>query len=46
MFSIDGENPQNVNGITSFSWILFDNGDAEKAYKVVGRVTWGVSYNA
>ena len=37
------DDPQNVNGINSFSWILFENGDAEKAYEVVRNVTWGVS---
>lgn len=40
------ENPQNSNGINGFCWILFENGDAEKAYSVVRRVTWGVSCNA
>ncbi len=37
------EDPQNVNGINSFSWILFENGDAERAYEVIRKVTWGVS---
>lgn len=37
------DNPQNVNGINSFSWILFENGDAGKAYEVVRKATWGVS---
>ena len=37
------EDPQNSNGINAFSWILFENGEAEKAYSVVRRVTWGVS---
>lgn len=37
------EDPQNVNGTNSFSWILFENGDFEKAYKVVRKLTWGVS---
>lgn len=37
------EDPQNVNGINSFSWILFENGEAEKAYEVVRKVTWSVS---
>lgn len=36
------EDPQNSNGINGFCWILFENGDAEKAYSVVRRVTWGV----
>ena len=37
------DDSQNVNGTNSFSWILFENGDAEKAYEVVRKVTWGVS---
>ncbi len=37
------EDPQNINGVNSFSWILFENGDVERAYKVIKRVTWGVS---
>jgi tetratricopeptide (TPR) repeat protein len=37
------EDPQNSNGINGYCWILFENGDAEKAYAVVRRVTWGVS---
>lgn len=37
------DNPKNVNGINSFSWILFENGDAEKAYELVRKATWGVS---
>lgn len=37
------EEPQNENGINSYSWILFENGEAEKAYEVIRRVTWGVS---
>lgn len=37
------DDPQNVNGINSYSWLLFENGDAEKAYEVVRKVTWGVS---
>lgn len=36
------EDSNNVNGIISFSWILFDNGDIEKAYDVVRRATWGI----
>lgn len=34
-----------MNGINSFSWILFENGDAGKAYEVIRQVTWGVSCN-
>ena len=37
------EDAQNTDGINSFSWILFENGDAERAYEVVRRATWGVS---
>lgn len=37
------DSPQNVNGINSFSWILFENGDTQRAYEVVREVTWGVS---
>lgn len=37
------DDPQNINGTNSFSWILFENGDAKKAYEVVRKVTWGVS---
>lgn len=33
------DNPQNINGINSFSWILFENGDAWKAYEVVRKAT-------
>ncbi len=36
------EDPQNCNGINGFCWILFENGDDQKAYSVVRRVTWGV----
>ena len=35
--------PQNVNGNNSFSWILFENGDARRAYEMIRKVTWGVS---
>ena len=34
---------QNVNGINGFSWVLFENGDVEKAYEVIRKVTWGIS---
>lgn len=36
------EDPQNENGINSYSWILFANGETEKAYEVIRRVIWGV----
>lgn len=35
--------PQNVNGINSYSWILSENGDDEKAYEMVREVIWGVT---
>lgn len=38
-------NPKNVDGINSFSWILLENGDDEKAYEIIRKVTWGVSCN-
>lgn len=37
------ENPQNVNGLISFSWILMENKDAAKAYEMIRKVTWGNS---
>lgn len=37
------EEPQNVNGIISFSWILYENGDTERAYEIVRKEIWGVS---
>lgn len=37
------EDPQNANGISSFSSVLFQNGEVEKAYEIVRKVTWGVS---
>lgn len=40
------EEPQNTNGINSFSWILLENGDGQKAYEIVRKVTWGISCNA
>lgn len=40
------DDPQNLNGINSFSWILFENGDTGKAYEVIRKVTWGVSCDA
>lgn len=36
------EEPDNFNGIESYSWTLFANGDYEKSYEVVRNVTWGV----
>lgn len=36
-------NPQNSNGISGYSWILLESGNAQKAYEVVRKVTWGVS---
>lgn len=34
---------QNCNGISGYSWILLESGEAQKAYEVVRRVTWGIS---
>ena len=36
------KDPQNCNAINGFCWILFENGDAPKAYSMVKRATWGV----
>lgn len=36
------EDPNTINGINSCSWMLFENGEYEKAYKLVKNVTWGV----
>ena len=35
------EDPQNTIGINSFSWILFESGDAGKAYEVIRGAIWG-----
>lgn len=35
------DDPTNVNGISGFSWILSENGDAERAYELVRKATWG-----
>lgn len=37
------DDSQNVNGISSYSWVLFEKGNFEKAYEVVRKVTWGNS---
>lgn len=37
------EEPQNFNGINGYSWILLESGEAQKAYEVVRKATWGVS---
>lgn len=37
------DDPQNIDGVDSFSWILLENGDVEKSYEVIRKVTWGVS---
>lgn len=34
------EDPQNVRGTYSYSWILLENGHAAKAYEVVKNVVW------
>lgn len=39
------EDTQNINGINGFCWILSENGDIEKAYSLVRRVTWARSCN-
>lgn len=39
------EDPQNVNGISSFSWLLFENGDKERAYDVIRETIWGCPCN-
>lgn len=36
------EDSQNSNGITGYCLILIENGDTEKAYSLVRRVTWGM----
>lgn len=41
-----GNEPQNCNGISGYSWLLQDNGNTQKAYELVRKVTWGVSCNA
>lgn len=38
-----GKNPRNINGINRFSWLLFENGDAQRAYEMVKKATWGVA---
>lgn len=35
------DDPQNVNGISSFSWILSEDGNAERAYEVIREMIWG-----
>ena len=37
------ENPQNPNGVSSFSWVLSENGDTERAYEVVKDAIWGAT---
>ena len=39
------EQPQNHNAINGYCWILSENGEKEKAYSIVRRVTWGVACN-
>lgn len=39
------EDPQNPNGLNSFSWVLFENGDTERAYEVIRDVIWGTACN-
>lgn len=40
------EDPYNVEGINSFSFMLLENGDAERAYEMVRKMTWGKSCDA
>lgn len=40
------EEPENCNGINGYSWILMKSGEAQKAYEVVRKVTWGISCQA
>ena len=37
------EDPQNINGNLSFSWLLSENGEDQKAYGVIRRAVWGAS---
>ena len=39
------EDPHNANGIISFSGILLDNGDTDRAYAVIRDEIWGLSCN-
>lgn len=39
------EDPRNSNGIAGFSWLLLENGEAERAYELVRKATWGISCN-
>lgn len=39
------EDPQNVNGTSSYSWILYESGDVDKAYEVIKRLTEDISCN-
>lgn len=36
------EQPQDYNGICSYSWLLLESGDVQKAYEIVRKVTWGM----
>lgn len=40
------EDPKNVEGINSFSWILFENGEAEKAYHMIRNAVWDTPCDA
>ena len=39
------EDLRNSNGIAGFSWLLLENGEAERAYELVRKATWGISCN-
>ena len=34
---------RNVEGINSFYWVLYENGDREKAYAMVRKMTWSIA---
>lgn len=37
------DEPRNVEGINSFYWVLYENGDREKAYTMVRKMTWSIA---
>ena len=37
------DEPRNVEGINSFCWVLYENGDREKAYTMVRKMTWSIA---
>lgn len=36
------QEPQNTNVISSFSRVLFENGDVQEAYELVRKEAWGI----